>query len=185
MLVSLLPAEELDRLLRAVHALLPPVVDGTIALLRPPEPHLGDAALGLAGAEILIIRKADHEGSAASDAADERHLVWCRDDIEAAGIPAGMGTAVVAESLEALAWELVRRLSGDLSPGGHAQPVATVAHVRRFRRHRSKPRIWRGIVHRSHATAAAQREGSGAAGVGARRASRQRSHRRCGCADES
>jgi len=35
MLVSLLPAEESDRLLRAVHALLPPVVDGTIALLRP------------------------------------------------------------------------------------------------------------------------------------------------------
>jgi hypothetical protein len=124
MLVSLLPAEESDRLLRAVHALLPPVVDGTIALLRPPEPHLGDAALGLADAEILIIRKADHEGLAASDAADERHLVWCRDDIEAAGIPAGMGTAVVAESLEALAWELVRRLSGDLSPGGHAQPAA-------------------------------------------------------------
>ncbi len=124
MLVSLLPAEESDRLLRAVHALLPPVVDGTIALLRPPEPHLGDAALGLADAEMLIVRNADHEGSAVSDAADERHLVWCRDDIEAAGIPAGMGTAVVAESLEALAWELVRRLSGDLSPGGHAQPVA-------------------------------------------------------------
>ena len=42
MLVSLLPAEESDRLLRAVHALLPPVADRTIALLRPPEPHLGD-----------------------------------------------------------------------------------------------------------------------------------------------
>ena len=100
------------------------MVDGTIALLRPPEPHLGDAALGLAGAEILIICKADHEGLAASDAADERHLVWCRDDIVAAGIPAGMGTAVVAESLEALAWELVRRLSGDLSPGGDQRPAA-------------------------------------------------------------
>ena len=46
MLISLLPVEESDRLLRAVHALLPPVVDGTIALLRPPEPHLGDAAPG-------------------------------------------------------------------------------------------------------------------------------------------
>ena len=124
MLVSLLPAEESDRLLHAVHALLPPVVDGTIALLRPPEPHLGDAALGLADADMLIIRNADHEGLVASDAADERHLVWCRNDVEAAGIPAGAGTAVVAESLEALAWELVRRLSGDLSPGGHAQPVA-------------------------------------------------------------
>ena len=124
MLVSLLPAEESDRLLHAVHALLPPVFDGTIALLRPPEPHLGDAALGLAGAEIVTIRKADHQGSAVLDATDERHLVWCRDDIEAAGILAGMGNAVVAESLEALAWELVRRLSGDLSPGGHAQPVA-------------------------------------------------------------
>jgi hypothetical protein len=126
MLISLLPVEESDRLLRAVHALLPPVVDGTIALLRPPEPHLGDAALGLPDAEMLIVRNAGHEGSALSDAADERHLVWCRDDIEAAAIPAGMGTAVVAESLEALAWELVRRLSGDLSPGGHAQPVATL-----------------------------------------------------------
>ena len=124
MLVSLLPAEESDRLLRAVHALLPPVVDGTIALLRPPEPHLGDAALGLAGAEVLIVRNAGHEDSAVRDAADERHLVWCRDDIEAAGIPAGMGTAVVAESLEALAWELVRRLSGDLSPGGDQRPAA-------------------------------------------------------------
>ncbi|HUZ83458.1 MAG TPA: hypothetical protein VMU66_02090, partial [Gaiellales bacterium] len=124
MLVSLLPAEESDRLLHAVHALLPPVVDGTIALLRPPEPHLGDAALGFAGAEMLSIRKADHKGLAASDAADERHLVWCRDDIVAAGIPAGMGTAVVAESLEALAWELVRRLSGDLSPGGDQRPAA-------------------------------------------------------------
>jgi septum formation inhibitor-activating ATPase MinD len=126
MLVSLLPAEESDRLLRAVHALLPPVVDGTIALLRPPEPHLGDAALGLADAGMLIIRTADHNGTAVNDAADQRHLVWCRDDIEAAGIPAGMGTAVVAESLEALAWELVRRLSGDLSPGGHERPVATL-----------------------------------------------------------
>src|ERR1700731_3636722 len=111
MLVSLLPAEESDRLLRAVHALLPPVVDGTIALLRPPEPHLGDAALGLAGAEVLIIRNAGHEGSAVRDGADERHLVWCRNDVEAAGIPAGTGTTIVAESLEALAWELVRRLS--------------------------------------------------------------------------
>src|SRR4029077_8803647 len=93
MLVSLLPAEESDRLLRAGHALLPPVVDATIALLRPPDPHLGDAALGLTDAGMLIILNADQQGSALLDATDQRHLVWCRDDIEAAGIPAGMGTA--------------------------------------------------------------------------------------------
>ena len=124
MLVSLLPAEESDRLLRAVHALLPPVADRTIALLRPPEPHLGTAALHLAGAGIMIVREAGQAGRAVSDRADERHLVWCRDDIEAAGVPAGMGTTVVAESIEALAWELVRRLAGDLSPGGNERPAA-------------------------------------------------------------
>ena len=120
-----------------------------------------------------------------SDAADERHLVWCRDDIEAAGIPAGMGTAVVAESLEALAWELVRRLSGDLSPGGHAQPAA-MSHMSGVSDDIARSReSGEAVLHRSHLTAAAQREGSGAAGVGARRASRQRSCRRRGCADES
>src|ERR1700686_1728574 len=71
MLISLLPAEESDRLLRPGHGLLPPLVDATIPLLRPPEPHLGDAALGLADAEVLIVRNAGHEGSAVRDAADE------------------------------------------------------------------------------------------------------------------
>jgi septum formation inhibitor-activating ATPase MinD len=124
MLVSLLPAEESDRLLRAVHALLPPVADRAIALLRPPEPHLGAAALHLAGAGIMVVREAGQPEWGVSDSADERHLVWCHDDIEAAGVPAGMGTAVVAESIEALAWELVRRLAGDLSPGGNERPAA-------------------------------------------------------------
>jgi septum formation inhibitor-activating ATPase MinD len=127
-LVSLLPTEESDRLLRAVHALLPPVADQTIALLRPPEPHLGAAALHLADAGIMIVLEAGHSGTGVSDRSDERVLVWCRDDIEAAGVPAGMGTIVVAESIEALAWELVRRLAGDLSPGGNERPVAT-AHT--------------------------------------------------------
>ncbi len=124
-LVSLLPVEESDRLLRAVHALLPPVADQTIALLRPPEPHLGAAALHLADAGIMIVLEAGHSGTGVSDRSDERHLVWCRDDIEAAGVPAGMGTAVVAESIEALAWELTRRLAGDLSPGGNERAAAT------------------------------------------------------------
>jgi septum formation inhibitor-activating ATPase MinD len=123
-LVSLLPAEESDRLLRAVHALLPPVADRTIALLRPPEPHLGAAALHLADAGIMIVLEAGQAGTGVSGRSDERHLVWCRDDIEAAGVPARMGTAVVAESIEALAWELVRRLAGDLSPGGKERPAA-------------------------------------------------------------
>ena len=123
-LVSLLPAEESDRFLRAVHALLPPVADRTIALLRPPEPHLGAAALHLADAGIMIVLEAGQTGTGVSDRPDERHLVWCRDDIEAAGVPAGMGTTVVAESIEALAWELVRRLAGDLSPGGNERPAA-------------------------------------------------------------
>jgi septum formation inhibitor-activating ATPase MinD len=123
-LVSLLPAEESDRLLRAVNALLPPVADRTIALLRPPEQHLGAAALHLADAGIMIVLEAGQVGTGIGDRSDERHLVWCRDDIEAAGVPAGMGTTVVAESIEALAWELVRRLAGDLSPGGNERPAA-------------------------------------------------------------
>jgi septum formation inhibitor-activating ATPase MinD len=123
-LVSLLPAEESDRLLRAVHALLPPVAERTIALLRPPEPHLGAAALHLADAGIMIVVEAGQARTGVSDRSNERHLVWCRDDIEAAGVPAGMGTIVVAESIEALAWELVRRLAGDLSPPGNARPAA-------------------------------------------------------------
>jgi hypothetical protein len=127
-LVSLLPAEESDRLLRAVHALLPPVADRTIALLRPPSPHLGAVALHLAGAGIMVVRAAGQAEWGVSDGSDERHLVWCRDDIEAAGVAAGLGTAVVAESIEALAWELVRRLAGDLSPGGDERPAAT-AHT--------------------------------------------------------
>jgi hypothetical protein len=127
-LVSLLPAEESDRLLRAVHALLPPVAERTIALLRPPEPHLGAAALHLADAGITIVVEAGRAGTGVSDRSDERHLVWCRDDIEAAGVPAGMGTTVVAESIEALAWELVRRLAGDLSPGGNAR-LAAMTHM--------------------------------------------------------
>ena len=75
-------------------------------------------------AALAARRRRDHDrprggqaGTAVKRPADERHLVWCRDDIEAAGVPAGMGTAVVAESLEALAWELVRRLSRRSEPG--------------------------------------------------------------------
>jgi|GEM_PF-5961822 len=123
-LVSLLPADESDRLLWAVHALLPPGADRSIALLRPPEPHLGVAALHLGGVEITVVRPAGQAEAAVADRAGR--LVWCRDDIEAEAVPAGVGTAVVAETIEALAWELVRRLAGDLSSGGIEPPgVAT------------------------------------------------------------
>lgn len=131
MLVSLLPAEESDRLLLAVHALLPPGADRSIALLRPPEPHLGAAALQLASAEIMIVRRAGQVETGASDHADERQLVWCRSDVEAEAVPAGKGTAVVAESIEALAWELVRRLAGDLSPVRSERPGRAIGHTPR------------------------------------------------------
>ena len=115
LLISLLPAGSSDQLLRAVHHLLPPQRSSSVGLLLAPEPAMGVASVRSGGNDLMILMAAgqalpDAEGVAAPC------LVWCRDEVEAASVDPRVGVPVVAETLEQLAWELVRRLAGDLSP---------------------------------------------------------------------
>ena len=133
-LVSLLSPEDSDRLLRAIHAVLPPGANGSIALVQPPEPLMGVAALRVVGHQVGVVSTAGMPLPGGVDGASNHHFVWCRDDVEAATVPAHVGTAVVAETIDALAWELVRHLTGDLSqqgsgPPGTAAPVAESASL--------------------------------------------------------
>jgi hypothetical protein len=115
-LVSLLSPEDSDRLLRAIQALLPPATNGSVALVRPPEPWMGVAALRVTGVGVAVVSAAEASfASGAAVAAGGRHFVWCHDDVDAARVPAEVGTVVVAETIDALAWELARYLTGDLS----------------------------------------------------------------------
>jgi septum formation inhibitor-activating ATPase MinD len=124
-LVSLLSPEDSDQLLRAIQAVLPPATNGSIALVRPPEPRMGVAALRVGGVGIAVVSAAGAPFACGAAGAGGRHFVWCHDDVDAATVPAEVGTViVVAETIDALAWELARYLTGDLSQHGSGRPDA-------------------------------------------------------------
>jgi MinD-like ATPase involved in chromosome partitioning or flagellar assembly len=75
---------------------------------------MGVAASRITGAEIAVVSAARQALTLSADTAPARCFVWCRDDEEAALVRADAGTAILAADIETLAWELVRRLTGDL-----------------------------------------------------------------------
>ena len=113
LLVSLLDRDDSDQLLRAMHRVLRPVDAAHVALVEPLEPRMGAAALQLEGREIAVITPAARPWFGESASQGGRHYVWCRDELEAEAA-AHPAIPVVAATVEELAWELVRRLSGDL-----------------------------------------------------------------------
>ncbi len=126
-LVSLLSSEDSDRLLRAIYAVLPPGANGSIALVRPPEPRMGTAALRVGAVEVAVVSAMGTSFAGGTAGAGHRHFVWCHDEMEAATVPSEVGTALVADTIDGLAWELVRHLAGDLSQQGSELPDAAVA----------------------------------------------------------
>ena len=122
--VSLLDAHDSERLLRAVHRNLRTADAAEIAVVSPPEPSMGMAALS--HRDLTVVVSADGEWLERAGAASARCYVWCRDDVEAEALPSSPAVAVVAASVEELAWELVRRLTGDLRDA-HARPRETSA----------------------------------------------------------
>lgn len=115
LLISLLPAHQSEPLLRAVHRLLPPPRLAEVALLLALDPAAGTAALRMRSDDLVVVIGAADAHRTVGVRAGVVPVLWCRDEAEADGVDAQRGTPVVAETLEQLAWELVRRLTGDLS----------------------------------------------------------------------
>jgi len=127
LLVSLLERDDSDRLFAEMHRVLRPVDAAHLALVAPPEPAIGAAALQLSGREIATVipagpRRPEQRGNAGS-----RCYVWCRDELEVEAWSTHPAMPVLAATVEELGWELVRRLTGDLRDAEEESSLATIA----------------------------------------------------------
>ena len=114
LLISLLDPDDLNQLLRTMHRVLRPVDAAHVALVEPLQPSMGVAALQLEGREITVVTPAGRPWLEGSGGHSARCYVWCRDALEAEAWSSHPAIAVVAATVDELAWELVRRLTGDL-----------------------------------------------------------------------
>ena len=122
LLVSLLDPADSDELLRMIHSVLRPVDAERIALVRPPEPGLALAALRISEMPLSIVTVPGRHHLGQGEHAEARIYIWCSDESRADAVQSQAGSVVVAPTLQDLAWELVRRLTGDLREVASDEP---------------------------------------------------------------